>query len=181
MAKTKSQVKGQMSLADFTREKQEALKKPIKRMARANAILEFIDRINYSNIKLGALGGFGETNPSFDFRRAHQKRIDYLVKHRRISTESAIKLTYKEVADDAARAAVQAELASKGACEVCEYAATCPRVGRIYEKLSSPDSLDLRIKLRTRMRAVIKSGGTKTMSCIAAAKSVRPKKADWDY
>jgi len=172
--KKPSPVEGQLTFDDIFRAKVEELKKPLMRIARANAILEFIDRVNYSNIKLGAIGGFGETSYMFSFDQAYGARVNRNGKY--VEGKS-----YEKVANEAAESAVLAELAANRACEACEYADGCPRKNRLYEKLCSPDKVDVRNTLRTRMRAVIKSEGAKTMSCLKAAASVRPKKADWDW
>ena len=165
---------GQITFEDLFRERMEQLKKPMTRMARATALLEFIERINYSNIKLGAIGGFGAPSYNFSFDEAYGARINKNGKY--VPGKSM-----DQVAEDAARAAVQAEMAANRACEVCEYAEGCPRKGKLYEKLCSPDKVDVRRKIRARMERVLKMNGTQTMSCIKAAAIDRPTKKDWDF
>jgi len=168
-------IKDQITFEELIREAIEKLKKPFSRIARATALVEFVNRINKSNMNLGAIGGFGKVNPNFVFEEAFGPRLN----RRGEFTEGK---TYQEAIDFAAEQAVLAELAAKRACEVCEYAETCLLKGRLYEKFSgSGDDTKKRSKLRSRMQIVIDAKGAKSMDCTKAIGIKRITKNDWDY
>ena len=158
-------------------------KKPLMRVARANAFIEFYEEVNASNRKMGIVGGFGRTG-SVKFEDVHGMKVD---KDGRVIKKGK---SYDQVTSEAVESAVRAELAGNRACEVCEYAndidgdgsgRKCPRRNRLYEKLCAPEQYETRKKIWNRMKTVQASKGAKTMSCIKAAKVSRPKKTDWDY
>lgn len=169
-------IEGQITF-DELREDQERtdqLKRPASRIARANTLLDLIRQINFGNMYRGATGHYGETSPNFDFKKAYGTRITR-------SGEVRMGKSYESVHRQGEAAHDRARASAGHACEICEYSADCVLKGRLYEKLRYPDQSKARGVLERRMRAVVDSGGTKTMSCEKAINLPRPKKTDWDY
>lgn len=157
------------------RKADEQLDRQISRVTRAHYLVEFVNAMNQANIRTGAVGGFGQSE-DFDFNAVFGPVIDK-------ETGEIIEegKTYEQVAAEAVEYARKAGFAAKKACESCGYSPKCPRAGRLYEKLSEPEQVELRKSLRNRAEAIIKAKGTKTMNCFTAVKVKNPKKTDWTW
>jgi hypothetical protein len=143
-------------------------------VARASAILDVIKHINARNIKFGALGLFGDAGSSFDFDRAYGARVNR--EGKRLNGK-----TYAEVTAESAREDVLAQVAAERACTVCEFEFDCPIKDKLLKSIGSPEHAADRTRLKSRMLAVVRENGAKTMSCATAIGSFRPTKADWKW